>query len=118
PPIVHHYEIGRGRRRRRRTTEVRTMKTLTLVSLLLATACATTTAQSGAPMQACEKGQAAVLNRGSWVYTAPDSTSKPVEEVRADQRVCAASDVSGFGFRHVNLPDGRDGYVSESSLSL
>jgi hypothetical protein len=92
------------------------MKTLAILSLLLA-ACATTTAQSG-PMQACEKGQAATLNRGSWVYVAPDSTSRPVENVQNDERVCAASDASGFGFRHINLPDGKDGYVSDDSLQM
>ena len=91
------------------------MKTLTLV-FLLAAGCATTTAASG-PMQACQKGESAVLNRGSWVYAAPDSTSRPVENVTADQRVCAG-DVSGFGFRHVNLADGKDGYVEEGNLIL
>ena len=95
------------------------MKTLTLVSILFAAACATTgAAQSGAPMQACEKGTSALLNRGAWVYSGPDSTSTPVEEVKSDQRVCASGDVAGFGFRRVNLPDGRTGFVEESNLQM
>lgn len=94
------------------------MKALTIVAILLGTACATTSAATGTNAVACEKGQAAIVNQGSTIYIAPDSTSPAVTQINKDARMCVASDPSGFGFRQVRLPDGRTGYVSESNLIL
>jgi hypothetical protein len=98
------------------------MKTLTL-SLLLAVACATSSptappvAAPQVPSHACEKGLAVIANRGAFIYTSPDTTASTVEQLRSDVRVCVASEVSGFGFRYVQLPDGRDGYIEDSHLT-
>ena len=45
------------------------------------------------------------------VFTAPDGTSPWVERLESGGRVCAETDTVGFNFRHVKLPDGREGYV-------
>ncbi|HUJ28033.1 MAG TPA: SH3 domain-containing protein [Myxococcales bacterium] len=94
------------------------MKTLTIVALLLGTACATTSAATGPGAVACEKGHAAIVNQGSTIYVSPDSTSSAITQLSKDARMCVASEQSGFGFRKVRLPDGRTGYVSESNLML
>jgi hypothetical protein len=33
-------------------------------------------------------------------------------------RVCADASASGYGFRRVKLPDGHDGFVEESDVSV
>jgi len=94
------------------------MKTLTIIALLLGTACATTSAASGPDAVACEKGQSAIVNQGSTIYVSPDSTSSAITQLNKDARMCVAADTSGFGFRQVRLPDGRTGYVKEDNLML
>lgn len=90
------------------------MKLMLSASLLLAFACAT--AQPAPTAQSCTMGSPAVANQGTDVYARPDGTSSVITTLKSDTRLCVNSDSQGFGFRHVKLADGRDGYVSESNL--
>ena len=91
---------------------------LTIAGLLLASACATAPVASTAPTTACGADSSAVANRGAAVYVQPDGTSETVARLKADTRVCVGGETAGFGFRHVKLTDGREGYIEEASLSL
>ena len=59
----------------------------------------------------------AVAYRGSDIYAGPDSSPGPMIRLKADTPVCASASMAGYGFRRVQLADGKTGYVSESNLS-
>ena len=93
------------------------MKSILAAALGLSFACASMTSATApagtAQAAACSP---ATANPGATVYSRPDSTSNPVAALGANSKVCAESEVVGFGFRHVKLSDGREGYVAESDL--
>jgi hypothetical protein len=96
------------------------MKSILIVAALgLSSACASTMS-SGAPARTAQAGPCspALANPGTIVYSRPDSTSDTVATIAGRTQVCADSESVGFGFRHVKLESGRDGYVSETELSL
>ena len=95
--------------------------------LVSAFACASTSSSSpGSSMsaqrsdgQSCPSGQvSAVVERDTDVYASPDSTSRVVGTLNTRARVCADASASGYGFRRVKLPNGRDGFVDESNVSV
>ena len=99
---------------------------LFVLSLALAAACAgpsssTTATPSGATAtngQSCASPMVpAVAYRGSDIYAGPDSSRGPMIRLTSDTPVCASSSMAGYGFRRVQLADGKTGYVSESNLS-
>jgi hypothetical protein len=88
---------------------------LVTAALGLSFACATTTAASAPTAQgACAP---ATVNLGATLYALPDSSSAPVVLFRERTQVCAQSEVVGFGFRHVKLSDGKEGYVADTDLN-
>jgi len=92
------------------------MKLILSASLLLALGCATTKSGASASAQSCGMLVPAVANQGTDVHAAPDGTSSVIVTLKSDTRLCVNSESQGFGYRHVKLADGRDGYVSEDSL--
>ena len=86
-----------------------------LVAVLGLTACATMSSGNGTTAQAGSCTPATV-NGGAIVYSQPDGTSNPVASLSNRARVCADSDSSGFGYRHVKLDNGKEGYIAESDL--
>jgi len=52
------------------------------------------------------------------MYATPDSTSRIVGTLPNRSKVCADASASGYGFRRVKLPDGREGFVDDSNVSL
>ena len=94
------------------------MRLLLLSALPLAIACATAgTAGAGSAGDA-RSCSAATADRGAVVYVRPDSTSDAVTTLADRAQLCADPSTVGFGFRHVKLGDGREGYVAEDQLSL
>ena len=91
------------------------MRSMLAVALGLSFACAGMNASGSGTAQAGSCAPASV-NQGAIVYTSPDSSSAPVANLKAATQVCADSDSIGFGYRHVKLSDGREGYVAESDL--
>ena len=91
------------------------MKLIAAVALALAFGCATTTSPgaSAARDNSCTPAVAAL---GTTVYSRPDSTSTPVADLQGRTQVCASANSVGFGYRHVKLSDGREGYILEDSL--
>ncbi len=93
------------------------MKSILVVALGLSFACASMTSAAGpagtAQAAACSP---ATANPGATVYSRPDSTSNPVAALGSRTQVCAESEVVGFGFRHVKLNDGKEGYVADADL--
>ena len=99
------------------------MRFLAVVALTSALACASTSsASSGSQMasnQACPASQvAAVVAPGSELFARPDGNSQLVGNVEGGTRVCADTTPSGYNFRHVKLPDGKEGYVNEQNINL
>ena len=78
-------------------------------------ACATASPAPTAQEGACSP---ATASRGAIVYSRPDNTSRPIATLSSSGQVCADAESVGFGFRHVKLGDGRDGYVADSELSI
>ena len=73
-----------------------------------ATASPTPTAQAG-----CSP---ATTSPGTVVYASPDGTSEQVARLSSGGQVCADSDAIGFGYRHVKLANGKEGYVAEGDF--
>jgi hypothetical protein len=94
-----------------------TIMRFVLVAALGLTACATMSSGNGTTAQAgsCTP---AMANRGAIVYAKPDSTSNPVATIPDTAQVCADLDSVGFGYRHVKLNNGKEGYVAENELSI
>ena len=92
---------------------------LAAAALGLSFACASTGAvSSGGAVAGTEGGSCApaTASKGAVIHASPDGTSEAVATLSSQSRVCADSGVVGFGFRHVKLPDGKEGYVAESDL--
>jgi hypothetical protein len=82
-----------------------------------ATANATATAANPATPRDCGAMVPAVAAAHTDVRTSPDPTSNNVVTLSTATPVCAASSSSGFGYRRVQLADGRVGYIDETQLS-
>lgn len=59
----------------------------------------------------------AVVVGGTDVRSGPDDTANLVEQLNSSTSVCASSTSEGFGFRRVQLSDGKTGYVADSSVN-
>ena len=104
------------------------MKWMGAVFLVSALACASTSSSSSpggstgaqrSDAQSCPSGQVtALIERDTDVYASPDSTSRVVGTLNTRARVCADASASGYGFRRVKMPNGRDGFVEESNVSV
>jgi len=98
------------------------------LALASALACASTSSSSSpggsstaqrSDAQSCPAGQVpAVVERDADMYATPDSTSRIVGTLPNRSKVCADASASGYGFRRVKLPDGREGFVDDSNVSL
>ena len=60
----------------------------------------------------------AVISAGTLIHRRPDSTSDEIATLARSTSACAADSTQGFGFRRVRLPDGREGFVPDESVSL
>jgi len=80
------------------------MRLVLVTALGLSFACATT------------MSTAAPAGLGTTLYARPDSASDPIVAFKERTQVCADSEIVGFGFRHVKLNDGREGYLAASDL--
>src|SRR5712671_4548333 len=103
------------------------MRWIAVLALASALACASTSSSSpGASSsaqrsdgQSCPAGQSpAVVETDADVYATPDSTSRVVGTLPTRSRVCVDASASGYGFRRVRLPDGRDGFIDDANVSL
>ena len=104
------------------------MRFLAAIAVSSALACASTSSTSSpvaaSSDQARSSGQCAsgmrpaVVERDTDVYAGPDSTSAVVGSVGNSAKVCAEATASGYGFRRVQMPNGRVGFVEESNVSL
>ncbi|MFL5311002.1 MAG: hypothetical protein ACJ79H_11175 [Myxococcales bacterium] len=103
------------------------MRWIGVLALTSALACASTASSSSpasssgaqrSDARSCPSGQvAATVERDTDVYASPDSTSAIVGTLNNRARVCADASASGYGFRRVKLPNGRDGFVEDSNVS-
>jgi len=95
------------------------MKVLYAVLLAAPVACATGSATTsklnaqscGAPLVP------AVVFGGTQVYETPDSSAAAGERLKDDTAVCASRDNAGFGYRRVQLTNGKTGYVLANNLT-
>ena len=104
------------------------MRWIGLLALASALACASTSSSSSpgssassqrSDGQSCPAGQVpAVVETDADVYASPDSTSRIVGSLPTRSRVCVDASASGYGFRRVRLPDGREGFVDDANVSL
>ena len=99
------------------------MRWIGALAVLPALACATTSSspsssRAQAGVQCSSPQVSAVVERDTDVYASPDSTSAVVGTLPTSAKVCADSSASGYGFRHVKLPNGRDGFVDEANVSM
>jgi hypothetical protein len=98
------------------------MRFLAAVALTSAVACATTSSASSgqnASAQACSASEVpAVVSPSAEVYARPDGNSQLVGSVDGGTRVCVDPTPSGYGFRRVRLPDGKEGYVDDKHVNL
>lgn len=100
------------------------MRTIAALGLLSAVACATPSSSSPSRGQQASAGScaspqvSAVVERDTDVYASPDSTSAIVGTLPTSAKVCADASASGYGFRHVKLSNGRDGFVEEGNVSV
>jgi hypothetical protein len=87
------------------------------VTFALAAACATTTPKTAAaPARDCGKLVAAIAAPGSAVTVGPDGNTKAIATFADKTPVCVSSEPHGFGFRTIQLEDGRTGYIAEGAL--
>lgn len=95
------------------------MRSILVAALGLSLACASTLS-SAAPAGSAQADSCspATADRGTTVYSGPDGNSNPVATLSERTQVCAASTSAGFGFRHVKLSNGKEGYVAESDLNI
>ena len=91
------------------------MKAILVVAALGLAACATMSSENGTTAQAGSCSPATV-NGGAIVYSQPDVNSNRVASLSNKARVCADPDAVGFGYRHVKLDNGKEGYIAESDL--
>ena len=91
------------------------MRVILAAALGLSFACATT---APAPMAQGGSCASTAVDRPTVVYSKPDGDSIAVETVPENARVCADAEPVGFGFRHVKLADGKEGYVYATDLVL
>jgi hypothetical protein len=100
------------------------MRWIATLGLFSAVACATTSSSppssaQQASAQSCASQQvAAIVRHDTDVYASPDSTSLIVGTLPTSATICADASASGYGFRHVKLPNGRDGFVASEDVSL
>ncbi len=97
------------------------MKMLFAIALGLAVGCASTSSSSARAPQATAQAdssscQQITATSGAVVYSSPDSNSAEVTTLKGRTSVCADPGSVGFGFRHVKLSNGKDGYISENDL--
>ena len=83
-------------------------------------ACATPSSSSGNGTMSAQAGSCspATVNGEAIVYTTPDVNSAQVAKLANHAKVCADTDSVGFGYRHVKLDNGKEGYVAESDLMI
>jgi hypothetical protein len=95
------------------------MRVLCAVLLAAAVACATGSSSTAAkPAQSCGAQMIpAVIYGGTQVYETPDSSTAAGERLKDDTPVCASPNNAGFGFRRVQLANGKTGYVLANNLS-
>ena len=91
------------------------MRSMLVVALGLSFACAGMNA-SGSGTEQAQSCAPATTNKSAIVYSNPDSASKAVATLKTASQVCADPETVGFGYRHVKLGDGRDGYIVEADL--
>ena len=91
------------------------MRAVLAVALGLSFACASMNSSGSGTAQA-QSCSPATTNKGAVVYASPDSASAMVAALKSSAQVCADADAVGFGYRHVKLSDGREGYVAEGDL--
>jgi hypothetical protein len=96
------------------------MKSLFAVAALaLSFACAGTSASSSSAPMASGQGAACsptTAGSGTIVYSRPDATSAPIATLSSRTQLCADADAVGFGFRHVRLGNGQEGFVADNDL--
>jgi hypothetical protein len=85
-------------------------------ALCLSFACATTTSSGTAATAAAGSCAPAIVSAGITVYSRPDGNSDPVASINDRTQVCAESKIVGFGYRHVKLANGKEGYVIAEGL--
>jgi hypothetical protein len=85
---------------------------LLLAAALGLAACATASPAPTA-QQSCAPTTAPA---GTMVYSAPDQASDLVTRLERNSQVCADSASVGFGYRHVKLANGQEGYVADGDL--
>lgn len=89
------------------------MRPMLIVSALgLSFACA---GRQAAPSRECSQ---TTPSRLTIVYARPDMTSPRVETIGPGSKVCADPGSVGFGYHHVKLADGREGYVADDDLMM
>jgi hypothetical protein len=103
------------------------MRLIAAIAVSSALACASASSTSPSPTASsgdarasgrCASGMVpAVVERDTDVYAGPDSTSAIVGRLGNSSRVCVDASASGYGFRRVKLPNGRDGFVDEANVS-
>jgi len=95
------------------------MKMLCAVLLAAPVACATGSSSTAkASAQSCGAQMVpAIIYSGTQVYETPDSSSAYGDRLRDNTPVCASRDNAGFGYRRVQLANGKTGYVLANNLS-
>jgi hypothetical protein len=99
------------------------MRILLSLPLLLAVACAGTSAARDKSLAStsslsCGDFIPAVARERSGVYAGPDGNKNVVRWLDPNTPVCASPAVEGFGFRRVKLADGSTGFVQDDYLLL
>jgi hypothetical protein len=95
------------------------MKVLYAALLAAAVACATGSSSGVAKPSAQSCGAQmvpAVIYSGTQVYETPDSSAAWPDRLKTDTPACASPDNAGFGYRRVQLADGKTGYVLKNNL--
>src|SRR5690242_6699766 len=105
------------------------MKTFLALLAAAASACATGSSSNTHNTAARAAGSAgdtrpcaapmvsAVLARGTDVYDTADPSNAVKTRITEDTPVCASSTTAGFGYRRVQLANGKFAYVSPDDLS-
>ena len=96
------------------------MKLLYIVLPAAALACATASSPKVAKpsAQSCAAQMVpTVIYGGTQVYETPDSGAAWPDRLNDDTPACASRDNAGFGYRRVQLANGKTGYVLADNLS-
>ena len=91
------------------------MRSMFAIALALSAGCAGMNA-SGSGTAQNEGCAPATTNKAAVVYSNPDSASRQVATLKSASQVCADPEATAFGYRHVKLGDGREGYVEQGDL--